>query len=358
MQRCTEHEINEHDKIQRYIVKSLNNCDEDNKLFDMENGQYNSNNDSNNNSNDDKYSSFTHDQTVINKAIVASVTNIKNHVTNELNNLSQSCKNIKMDAMLTDSKVYTLNNDVKCIFDDVKIMDNLQHKKNDELDNMVQKLSTKITDLENQLQLKNTKIAEIENNLSFTLQQHSTELVIQGKKRLELENQFLTLSNKINALQMATNSNKDINAKNSDNIKNILTKIDDMKQTQQTQRSNVGTDTADLFTSGSFTSNVTKLSKLQIKKDIKGTRKERARVQNIYLKDYTVNKQEKSIVCEIIGTTNNIYSVRPIGHPQCTCLDYVNNKNRCKHIYYVLENLLSVKNSDKATYSYEEIVNM
>lgn len=84
-------------------------------------------------------------------------------------------------------------------------------------------------------------------------------------------------------------------------------------------------------------------------------RRERSKTQPIILKNINMSENSRSINCEVIGTTGNIYNVNLVGYPKCSCPDYQLRGSRCKHIYYVLENVLNVNNPSKEFYSFNEL---
>lgn len=63
----------------------------------------------------------------------------------------------------------------------------------------------------------------------------------------------------------------------------------------------------------------------------------------------------KTITCQIIGTTDNIYVVSLVGVPACSCLDHEKNKHKCKHILYVVHKMLGMKNVNRDSFTYEEL---
>jgi hypothetical protein len=87
-------------------------------------------------------------------------------------------------------------------------------------------------------------------------------------------------------------------------------------------------------------------------------RKQRALTQNINLMDiiYSTNELERKYI--VIGTTGSIYEVLIKDKPECTCLDFQNHKIRCKHIYYILMQVINTVNIDNETYTPNEVRDM
>jgi hypothetical protein len=82
----------------------------------------------------------------------------------------------------------------------------------------------------------------------------------------------------------------------------------------------------------------------------KTTRKNRALTQKLYL----VNNNENGNFA-IMGSTGNVYNVSTNKLLTCTCPDYMTRKKRCKHIYFVLMRIFSVKNPDAETFNETEL---
>ena len=65
-----------------------------------------------------------------------------------------------------------------------------------------------------------------------------------------------------------------------------------------------------------------------------------------------------SLSYEVLGTTDNVYNVTLCRTPSCTCPDFIQNKNRCKHIYFILYRHLHVPDSSsllfQSTYTVQE----
>lgn len=90
------------------------------------------------------------------------------------------------------------------------------------------------------------------------------------------------------------------------------------------------------------------------------SRKERGKVQKLYLIERLPFKSnyEKNYI--IMGSTGNIYQVDIKDTPSCSCPDYQTRFNRCKHIYFVLIRIMRVKNSevDNESYTKSELKKM
>lgn len=63
---------------------------------------------------------------------------------------------------------------------------------------------------------------------------------------------------------------------------------------------------------------------------------------------------------DLCGTTGNVYTVTINNNPVCTCPDHEQRHNRCKHIFFILIQVMKVKkeNEDKLEYSDDELQNM
>ncbi len=90
------------------------------------------------------------------------------------------------------------------------------------------------------------------------------------------------------------------------------------------------------------------------------SRKERGKVQKLYLIERLPYKSnyEKNYI--IMGSTGNIYQVDIKDTPACSCPDYQTRFNRCKHIYFVLIRIMRVKSSkvDQESYTKSELKKM
>ena len=60
----------------------------------------------------------------------------------------------------------------------------------------------------------------------------------------------------------------------------------------------------------------------------------------------------------IMGHSGNIYNVTINHRPNCTCPDYIQRGNRCKHIYFVLMRIMNIDNYSERSYSNEELEEM
>jgi flagellar biosynthetic protein FliO len=72
-------------------------------------------------------------------------------------------------------------------------------------------------------------------------------------------------------------------------------------------------------------------------------RKNRAFNQNIYLLKMFQPKNIYERIFHVIGSTGNLYSVSINEHSSCTCPDNTQNKNICKHIYFILLRVMKIK---------------
>lgn len=90
------------------------------------------------------------------------------------------------------------------------------------------------------------------------------------------------------------------------------------------------------------------------------SRKERGKVQKLYLVERLESKSNYEKTYVVMGSTGNIYQVDIKDTPTCSCPDYQTRFNRCKHIYFVLIRIMRVKNSqvDKESYSKSELKKM
>ena len=84
------------------------------------------------------------------------------------------------------------------------------------------------------------------------------------------------------------------------------------------------------------------LNKIQIHQ-----RKQRGITQKLFLIETLKKKDEKSREYVIMGSTGNVYNVNITNDPTCTCPDYTNHANRCKHIFFVLVRIMKVIDPDK-----------
>lgn len=85
-------------------------------------------------------------------------------------------------------------------------------------------------------------------------------------------------------------------------------------------------------------------------------RKARSRTQRIILVNQVVSAQNARTFT-ILGTTGKAYSVilQPGVKPQCSCPDFSRRKQRCKHIYFCLEQVLKLTNIDKPSFTAEDL---
>ena len=92
------------------------------------------------------------------------------------------------------------------------------------------------------------------------------------------------------------------------------------------------------------------------------SRKEKALTEKISVLETIKKRNTSSHPSEIeqtylvLGTTGNVYDVVIKKEPTCTCLDFTTKNIRCKHIYYVLMNVLKI-NEDNQFYKEHELSN-
>ena len=81
-------------------------------------------------------------------------------------------------------------------------------------------------------------------------------------------------------------------------------------------------------------------------------RKNRGQTELIYLRKVKIIS-ELSREYDILGSSSMKYTVWICNSPICTCPDFHTRKARCKHIYYVLQQILNAKDElvDKNDYS-------
>lgn len=87
--------------------------------------------------------------------------------------------------------------------------------------------------------------------------------------------------------------------------------------------------------------------------DVDDQRMKRGKTQKIYLVNRNVD--DSSAIFNVMGTTGNIYEVKLLGSPVCTCPDFEKRKQRCKHIFFMLTKIFLIKNPYKNTFSQKEI---
>jgi len=81
----------------------------------------------------------------------------------------------------------------------------------------------------------------------------------------------------------------------------------------------------------------------------------RAKTQKIYLVNRDVS--DESATFTIMGTTGNIYEVELTGFPSCSCPDYQQQKNRCKHILFMLVKIFNADDPYQEKFTSKEIKN-
>jgi hypothetical protein len=90
-------------------------------------------------------------------------------------------------------------------------------------------------------------------------------------------------------------------------------------------------------------------------------RKERGRGRNIFLiQTHEYDQKIKERKYDIMGTTKNVYTVTINKTPSCTCPDYKQRGKRCKHIYFVLTQIMKVceEREDIKSYTDNELADM
>ena len=83
-------------------------------------------------------------------------------------------------------------------------------------------------------------------------------------------------------------------------------------------------------------------------------RMNRGKTQKIYLINRNIN--DESAVFSVMGTTGNIYEVKLSGSPTCSCPDFCQRQNRCKHIFFMLAKIFTVKNPHQEKFTKNEII--
>lgn len=350
-------------------------------------------------SSNEKYESFIKDQFLINKAITNEIVKNQSNTECEIEEIHSVCQDICETIKVTDSQVQHLTNTLNYVCED---MHSIKRKQNDHqidvndlIDDISEKtnvLSAKIIALENESKLKDAKINELNKVieklvLKFELseEEHNARLTNLNNQKNNSDLQIDSLSNIIKGLSTKlddlTNKYNDITSNMHKNAASNIHKNDtsnthkndtpktpefnfrfndnknainenvinnlNLNENMRIAENNI------LFVNHDELNNKIYNSKLNdnLHNDI---RKIRGCTQNILLKDIHVC-ENKSVLCEIIGTTGNMYFVELVGKPCCTCADFANHNVRCKHIYYVLEKILGVKNSAKERYSFNEL---
>ena len=75
------------------------------------------------------------------------------------------------------------------------------------------------------------------------------------------------------------------------------------------------------------------------------TRKERAFSQPIYLLKVLPSTIEYEKKFTVVGTTNNKYTVTIGEDIKCTCPDFAQNSNICKHLYFIMLRVMKTNGS-------------
>ena len=105
---------------------------------------------------------------------------------------------------------------------------------------------------------------------------------------------------------------------------------------------------------------VQRLKSMKVVKN-ENPRKERGRGKNIFLiQTYEYDQKIKERKYDIMGTTKNVYTVTVNNTPSCTCPDYKQRNKRCKHIFFVLTQIMKVgeEREDSNSYSDNELDDM
>ena len=87
-------------------------------------------------------------------------------------------------------------------------------------------------------------------------------------------------------------------------------------------------------------------------------RKERGVTQKIFLIEVIQEKNQILREYVVMGITGNVYNVTISNEPSCTCPDYTQRHNRCKHIYFILLRVMKITDPDKDKYSDDDLTNM
>ena len=85
---------------------------------------------------------------------------------------------------------------------------------------------------------------------------------------------------------------------------------------------------------------------------------ERCYTDNIYLIESLPPEEDYVRKYLIMGNSGHTYTVTISNKPYCTCPDYRNRKNRCKHIYFVLIRIMNIDNYTDRQYSDSELLEM
>lgn len=84
-------------------------------------------------------------------------------------------------------------------------------------------------------------------------------------------------------------------------------------------------------------------------------RKRKALTENINIMDVVDYDNELRRKFVVVGTTGSIYDVMIQDKPTCTCLDFTQGKYRCKHIYYILMQVIRTTYLDDETYTNNQV---
>jgi hypothetical protein len=85
---------------------------------------------------------------------------------------------------------------------------------------------------------------------------------------------------------------------------------------------------------------------------------ERCYTDNIYLIESLPPEEDYERKYLIMGNSGHTYKVTITNKPYCTCPDYRNRRNRCKHIYFVLIRIMNIENYTDREFSDEELSEM
>lgn len=354
--------------------------------------------------------SFIKDQSIVNEAIVKEVFKNKSETEYKINELDFICQDYFGSIKAVDDQVKMLTNTVNYVCDDIT---NLKHVSDEQYFELKELKST----FEEKIKLTRTEIDKFTDNISdiydkmivsdAEIEENGTEFLILNSTiknltaQLEKSQQKHAFDVKELTLQIEANKkghNAEVDVLNN-TVKNLSLKLDNMINMfnnhvnnlpkvaaqptfAQTQLPKVVPTVTPVLKMPTTVNPVFTVAPIQLKKDGFGEswrqnkindktelilnlnnnqfkkfednlRKTRGCTQNIVLHD--VHVSENSMVCEVIGTTGNTYFVELVGRPKCTCADFTGRNTRCKHIYYLLEKILNVKNYGKDTYSFNEL---
>lgn len=82
------------------------------------------------------------------------------------------------------------------------------------------------------------------------------------------------------------------------------------------------------------------------------SRKYRGLTQPLYIVECRMT--DECFDCDIMGTTGNVYTVKMLNEPICTCPDFSQRGMRCKHIYFLLIKGLKISHDDAEDLFYDD----